>query len=210
MFLPLRMMRYLAEVSVRGADGQLVPLVAEQIEVQRSTGRVPELEEVKPKTVGYLVSGLLIGGLILALALVGARGIPARFILFGVVSVTWCVFAGLFGTFALAMWLFTKHTFMYWNETVLLLNPMHLALAFLLPGLSRGARRSRVVLALVAALSVMSILATLSHFIPGLGQRNEEMVVLALAPNLALFGGVMVLLRSRLATPRAETGIERS
>jgi hypothetical protein len=105
------------------------------------------------------------------------------------------------------MWLFSEHTFMYRNETVLLMNPLLLLLAFVLRGTVARGRRVRTVLALSAMVALLSVLAAILHVAPGMGQQNPELVVLALAPNLALWAGIRMILTSGNA-PAAQKGGE--
>jgi hypothetical protein len=216
MFLPVRMMRYLNDVHVVSADGNsIVPLVASQTVLHRALLRGPESEVVQPKTLQYLAIGAVVAALLLLSAASSARsaaaaaGNPAgdraaltaraarrAAIAFAAVAALWCLFAGLFGTAALGMWLFTKHTFMHWNQTVLLLNPLALAAAVYIPRAairSTWARRDLILAALVA---ITAVVAVLLHFMPGMGQRNEELIVLAVAPGLALFAGVLLISRA--------------
>jgi hypothetical protein len=103
------------------------------------------------------------------------------------------------GTLALAMWLFSEHTFMYNNETVLLLNPLLLPLVFLLRGAVARGSRARATMALCSAVAGLSAVAVIMHVVPGMGQENPELVLLALAPNLALWVGTgMILSRGAL------------
>ena len=185
MFLPVRLMRYINEVQLRGNDGQLRPLVAAQAQIQRSRNRMPELEEVQPKTSRYLLAGGLITALLVTLGIAATRSRGAR-ISFTTVAVLWCLFAGLAGTFALLMWLFTGHTFMYVNDNVLLMNPLHLVLAALLPRAMFKGRARRAVVLTTALIATLSIVGALLHFIPGLGQENPEFIVLAAGANVAL------------------------
>ncbi len=191
MFLPVHMMRHFADVKVRGKDGQMLPLVASVREISRPVRRAPELERVAPKTAGYLLVGLVLALAMAVFARSGALGSQTGRTMFTGISLLWSALAGAVGTLALGMWLFTHHTFMHYNETILLLNPLHLALAVLLPGAVLRTKRVRGATTLVRAIVALSLIGLVAHVVPGLGQANPEILALAIPANLALLAGVM-------------------
>jgi hypothetical protein len=199
MFLPVPMMQYLTEVQVRDAHGELVPLAEAPRALNLAPERSPEPASLRQPTLWYLAAGVLLAGVMLLSsrgAVGGGRG--ARKVFSGA-AVLWCAFAGVAGTLALAMWLFSEHTFMYNNETVLLLNPLLLPLVFLLRGAVARGSRARATMALCSAVAGLSAVAVIMHVVPGMGQENPELVLLALAPNLALWVGTgMILSRGAL------------
>jgi hypothetical protein len=200
MFLPVRLMRHIRDISITGPEGERRPLVSSERVVHKSVHRKPELEEVRPKTVAYLALGLVFSGLLVLLANSSANGSARAASAFAITSVTWCVVAGVAGTLALCMWLFTGHTFMYENETTMLLTPLHLVLPFFLGAAVVRARRQGAARGIVIAIALLSIVALTLWIVPGLGQRNAEMIALAVPLNLALAAGLEMILRRRTAT----------
>jgi hypothetical protein len=202
MFLPIRLMRYLDELTVLDSLAQPTPLVAGTAVLERAVSRTPELENVKPKTLRYLAAGGVIALLIIGSAMSTRSTTGAAPLLFTSTAVAWSVVAGVAGTLALCMWLFTGHTFMYRNETLMLAGPLNLVVAFLLLGARGNADRALMVFKVATVVAIASLLAALLHILPGLGQQNPEMIVLALPANLALPVSILLLSQPRTHRPR--------
>jgi hypothetical protein len=101
-------------------------------------------------------------------------------------------------------WLFTDHVFWYANFNLLQVNPLFfpLSLAFIL-FLIRG-RFPRWGRDLAVILGVVSIAGAALELLPGLGQRNGEILALTLPVNLALWVGSVRLFRRGGEEPSAK------
>jgi hypothetical protein len=83
------------------------------------------------------------------------------------------------------MWAFTRHVFWGWNENLLLLSPLSLALLVLLPAALLRSRSVRPARALSRIIAVLGVLAFFMSIAPG-GQANLAIVALVLPLHLAL------------------------
>jgi hypothetical protein len=202
----VKMMGSLDSVTIRDGEGVVKPLVAAKREISKPVDRKPEREGLAERGLGFLIAGVAMGGLLYALALSGTRGSGGATTAFATVATIWCAFAGIAGTLALCMWLFSLHTFMHMNETVMLMGPLHLILAVLLPASVRRSFRIEAALIIAGAIVALSTLAAVLHLIPGLGQANQDMINLTVWPNLALFFGLRRFRLRPLVIP-AEAGI---
>ena len=110
--------------------------------------------------------------------------------------------AALGGSLLMGAWLFTDHVFWYANYNLLQVNPLFfpLPVAFSLflfrDRFPRWGRDLAVFVALVSAVGVAL------ELLPGLGQRNGEILALTLPVNLAL-GAAAVRLHRRGKKDRA-------
>jgi hypothetical protein len=200
-FIPMRLRDAVRDLTVpNGAGGARVPLVQSErvIEPYPGTPRVVELA-----TSPRLVWRLLGVGLVLAALVAGIRvmAVSRRGAVWGlaVVTAAWSLLCGVIGVILVLAWTATKHIFWASNENLLLLSPLSLLLVVLLPMTllrGRGARATRVVTLVVAALSILGLLLAL---IPG-GQENRAIVALFLPVHLAIAWSV---LRPAVAAPRA-------
>jgi hypothetical protein len=193
MFVPMHLRDYVQQLQVRDpVTGATKPLVISERELLVSrTHRDP----AKPPNyiVGFLLIGIAIGVMFLVLG--GAIGRDARgartvaAILMGV----WCFIAGVLGLLLTLLWTVTNHRFAYYNENLLLFNPIWLVLLVLVPMRLTRARardsRSAVVRwtnALVTIVAALSGVALLLHIIMLSRQDNLAIIGLALPPALAL------------------------
>jgi hypothetical protein len=185
MFLPVRMANHLRAVTVTDSVGKRVPLVRSEMALF-TAGRAPEPATPPNYLPWYLAAGLAIGGMLIVM--VSRAEMGSRLALFGATGVAtlWSLVVGVGGTLLLAAWLFTRHHFMSWNENLLQLSPLSIALAVLIPlsvyGL-RAIERARRLSAIVAALSLFGFIA---QGIPLFDQSNGEMIALGLPINLAI------------------------
>ena len=187
MFLPARLAGRLREVTVPDADGRPVPLVAGE-ETVHASARYVEPEQPASLVLPFLALGTLLG---VGLWLAGrSRGVARR--LFTVLATGWSAFAGIGGLFLLATWSFTDHVVARQNASVLLLAPLSLVLAWLLPG-AVTSRRRRVGAAVGTALLVLGLaaLALVTHVWPGLRQPNLELVALVLPLHVGTLAGLL-------------------
>lgn len=184
MFMPLRMMERLREVTVPGPDGTMVPLVRSERQVYQSAHLSAEPADAPP-LVGYLGIGILVAaGIALSAGAVERR--PGR-VGFRILTGTWCFIAGLLGTVLLLLWVATDHTAAYANENLFHFNPLVLLLAVLLPFAARpGSRWRSRAFTVASAVAVLSLLGFVLGLLPWFYQENGELVALALPVNLAL------------------------
>jgi len=185
MFLPMRLRDEVRTLRIRDARGNLVPLVVRE-QTLFEASRPPERSGPPHWLLGFLATGLAIGGAIALLASVARRSVAAR-AGFAVLTVPWLLFAGIGGLVLLGLWGVTDHAIAYRNTNLLQLSPLALPLAVLVPALAFGKRwatRGAVRLALVVA--ALSVLGLLLKVLPWFHQANGEMVALALPINCAI------------------------
>ncbi len=190
MFLPMRLRDHLRGIRVRDASGAKVPLVADERQVVEATR--PDEPSRAPRYVWqYLLAGVAVGAVVLALAAGARRGSSAsRRGMIGL-GVAWSLLAGLFGVVLLLAWTATHHVFWYRNENLLQVNPLSLLLAITLPlvgGASRGARWARTASLAVAGLSLLGLAV---QAVPTFDQVNGEIVALALPVHLAVAAALL-------------------
>src|SRR5262249_12655661 len=121
-----------------------------------------------------------LGAIFVGLGAGGATTAAAVFFALGALA------CGLLGCVVLALWTVTNHPFAHYNENLLAFNPLSLALVVLLPLYmlsGRAARPTRIVVFIVAGLSV---LAALAHVVLASRQVNLAVIGLALPPTLAI------------------------
>jgi len=167
--------------------------------------RLPEADAPSNRLPGFLVAGVLLGGLF---GFLGTRiSRPAR-IGATVAGGLWSVTAGLVGTVMALSWAVTDHVFMYRNENLLQLSPLSLLLAVLLPGLFLSGRRSKLVWRLSAAIAALSILGFALQVLPAFDQANGQIIALALPAHLGVAWAAYVLATRRQGTQatRADRG----
>ncbi|NNC28590.1 DUF4105 domain-containing protein [Longimicrobium terrae] len=186
MFLPFKLQEQMRATRIRGADGTVQPLVRREWTLLAAPGRPPVRETPPPYTIGFAIAGLLIAGVLVWTGRRARRSALARFG-FSAVSTLWLLMAGIGGFVLAYLWANTNHRIAYRNENLLQLSPLALVLIVLVPCAAYGARWAArgawMVAATVAALSVMGFVL---QVLPGLDQRNAQMICLALPINLAI------------------------
>ncbi len=197
-FIPMRLRDAVRDVRIVGANGQLVPLVAneEAVPLPPTPVAVQELASAPELKWRYGALGLALATLVvfLRIMMVSRRGAAWGLALFGSV---WSLLGGLIGVILLLAWLATKHVFWAYNENVLLLSPMALLLIVLIPAsLLRGKaeRTTRMIAALVAGMGLIALVLAL---VPG-GEENGAVVALIVPVHLAL-AWALALPRGRVA-----------
>jgi uncharacterized membrane protein len=174
-------------------------------QVLNEGGRYPVPLRPGNWTLGYLVAGLLLGGL---LAWLGRpeRGVeqPAphnvggRRWMFLAIATLWALAAGVLGAVLTWLWAFSSHLVAHHNENILLFNLLALALAFVLPSAVRGKSWAvRPARRLALAVWVLAALGLLLKVLPAFYQSNLDLVAFA----LPVHAGVLLGLSS--ITPRA-------
>lgn len=185
MFLPMVLRDAVRDVSVRGEDGLARPLVmAEDV---LAPGPGPGEPEGPPSWLPfYLVLGLAMGG---ALAWSGAGGAMDgrwRRIVFVALGTVWSVTAGAVGTI-LVLVLFTDHEFMAWNANVFLLNPLSLALAFLVPLAVRRPRARGAAERLALTVAGVAVVGVALRGLPAFRQDNAIFLALVVPAHVGLW-----------------------
>lgn len=184
-FIPMRLRDALRSVMVTSPDGQQVALVSDQRVIPPTSGPGVVVPAEPPSLVGrYLVLGVLLGALAVVLRVLGRSN---RGALWGValLGMLWSLLGGIVGLLLIYMWAFTRHVFWGWNENLLVLSPLSLALVILLPAAllrSRGVRPARAISNIIAVLGILGLFLSL---FPG-GQASLAIVALALPVHLAL------------------------
>lgn len=173
-FLPRRLADDLREV--RRADGR--PLVVEEVELLPQ--RLPAEPESRPRPLlPWLLAGLLLAGLVLALARLHPRPLA------GLALPFWTL-CGLLGLVLALGWAFTEHRAMFANRNLLLLSPLCL---LLLPGgwaVLRGRAPSPLFRRVLVAVAVLAALACLPLWLQVAPQRNGHWIALLLPVHAAL------------------------
>ncbi|HEV3049754.1 MAG TPA: DUF4105 domain-containing protein [Longimicrobium sp.] len=186
MFLPFKLREQVRTIRVPDASGAEVPLVAREWTMLPAQGRSEELREPPVATPFFMVAGVLFACLLLMMGLAAPRSAAARFG-YSAVSGLWLLFAGTGGVMLLGLWTLTNHQIAYRNENLLQLSPLALPLVLLVPCVAYGARwAARWGWRLTAAVAVLSLLGFVMQILPGLDQRNAQIIALALPINLAL------------------------
>lgn len=195
MFLPLSVREQLRLVTLPGENGVPGPLVGAERTVYESD--VYSFRETPPSWVlGYLLAGVILGGLALLMA-AKASGSRAARAGFTIVGSGWYFLMGIGGLILLGLWGFTDHLVTRNNENVLQLSVMALPLALLLPlGVRRRGTWGRAALRGSAVVTAVSLLGLLLKLVPGFQQTNLEIIALALPVYLGLTGGLLLQVKS--------------
>ena len=191
MFLPLRLQRHLEGVRVTGADGATASLLGPSRSVFDGEPKpVPQSAPGFP--LGYLLVGIAVAVVLVLTARAGGSGSRAGRWGFALVGGAWSLSIGLAGTALVLSWFLTDHTFWQWNENVLQVGPLSLALAILLPAavVGRGAGRAQPLALTIAALSVAGLLI---QVLPLFDQVNGVIIALALPVHMAMAWGTVVV-----------------
>jgi hypothetical protein len=110
----------------------------------------------------------------------------------------------------LLAWLFTDHTFWYWNENLLQASPLSLvAAAGLLGGLLRRRWAAKWVVPAALGALALSALGFLLQPLPGLDQTNGEIIAAALPVHLAVAWVALRLRREQDASSVASASPTR-
>ena len=193
----MRLRDAVRNIRVLDSAGKSVPLVAQEQVVSLPANAVPVPELlVAPRLVPrYLTLGLLMAALVgvLRVMMLSRRSAAWGLALLGSV---WSLFCGVLGVILLLAWTATKHVFWAWNENLLLLTPLSLALVVLLPAAILSRRRERAARMIGAVIAAIGLVALLLALLPG-GQENLAIVAMLLPVHLAIAWA--------LALPRAAT-----
>lgn len=184
MFLPVRLMVHLREVTVDSA-GVRLPLVIREDTLSLSD-RYPEPVDHGVGIPWFLLVGVLVGGI-----LAGVTGRGARPGWWWVAAAALAALVlGIGGVVASGLWALTDHTATWRNQNVLQANLLALVLAFSIRPLALGrpwARRLAPRLAIVIAAG--SLVGLAWHLMIG-GQANGDVLALLVPVNVGLAAGV--------------------
>ncbi len=188
MFLPISLRPYLNRLQVRDPDGRVHPLVkAERHLVESSRFSVAAVPS--NWVPGYLGVGLIAGLAVFGLGVLARSGGAWRRVFVAVV-VFWSLVAGLAGAVLLGLWAFTTHRVSYWNENLLQLNVLSLALAVVAARIHRSGRAGlERAWRMAAAVGVIGLVGLGGKLWPG-SQANLDMIVLLLPVHLAVAAGL--------------------
>ena len=188
MFLPMTLRDAARELTVADESGAPIPLVMSE-DVVSPSGE--EIAEPTPPSwlPRYLLLGLILGGLLAWGGNLASRGSRASLYAFGAMGSAWSLLVGSVGTI-LVLALFTDHVFMAWNQNLLLVNPLSLALVVLVPLSLRREKSRRAASTVALALVVGGALALLLHVVPVGRQQNWIFLALALPIHLGLWLGL--------------------
>jgi hypothetical protein len=205
MFLPFTLRDQIRDLQISDSTGGTRPLVANERLVLESDRADP------PSSVPFafplfLLVGVLWGGAFLWLVSGGPDLGKARRLGVFILAGGWSLLAALSGTLLLLAWMFTDHFFWYENYNLFQVNPFFLPLvgaflAFLFTGrFSEWGKNMGLVV------GVLAVLGVALELIPGLGQRNPEILGLTLPVNVALLVGSVRLYRFTLKAPPTDEG----
>lgn len=208
MFMPLRLMERVREVTIETPSGERVPLVRSERQIYQSANLSAEPAQ-PPPLFGYLATGLLFAiGLVVSVRASG-RSRAAR-VFFRVLTIFWGLVAGIVGTVLVLLWVATDHTAAYANENLFHFNPLILALAVLLPiAVSPDTRMRREAFMLAATTAALSMLGLVLGFLPWFYQDNLELALLALPVNIAIGYAAWFLHRRSSGAPHAPGTADR-
>jgi hypothetical protein len=207
MFLPLALRVHLRKITVAGPDGRNVPLVRSERTLFESSEPAPP-PSPPSWMLGYLVGGVLIGGLAFGLGTAAETNKAARA---GFLATTWSwwLLSGIAGLVVTGLWCCTDHSAAYRNANVLQTNLLALPLLWYGTRLAFGSARAATPASVLSgALVALSLLGLLLKAFPALYQVNGDIIALALPAHAGIAVGVWRLAgrqlqRTRLAPSRA-------
>jgi hypothetical protein len=187
MFIPMVLRDEIRDLQVRPFGGQARPLVLSE-EVVSSSSRLAEPAAPPAWLWIYAVIGLALGATLASGATERVRS--SRPLRLGVATVTvaWSALGGLLGLILVGL-LFTDHVFSYWNENLLLANPLLLGLAVFVPLSTLGEAwmvRARRLSHTLGGIAVAGFLLQVVPFWPFSGHHNAMAWALMLPPHLGL------------------------
>lgn len=179
MFLPQKLHDWVATRQVRDSAGGLHPLVSQEQVI------VPSTRPAEPTAPPNLAVWLTLLGVAIALIFLwfGLRGGPTGA---SIIFAIWALVCGLLGCILTALWTLTDHRFAHYNENLLVFNPLWLLLIVLLPIYLRSGRAAAATRVIVYLLAALSLLALLAHLVMLSRQVNLAIIGVALPPALAL------------------------
>ncbi len=205
MFLPPTLMARIGEVQLPDGGGGFRSLVAEERVLLESTR--PEPPSAPPLALPiFLCVGVLWGAALLWL--VGGGGGLGAWRRLGVALLAggWGMVAALSGTLLLGAWFFTDHFFWYANYNLFQVNPLFIPLPLVFALYLFRGRIPKWGRNLAILLLLLSMAGLVLQLVPGLGEKNGEILALTLPLNLALgVGTARLYRRGRGGTPARAT-----
>lgn len=204
-FLPMRLREHVRRVRVPDESGALVPLVVSE-EVLFEADRAPVAAAPPDRRLGFLLAGVLLGGIFLALGRRTARGARGARIGLAAAGGAWALVTGALGAVIALLWAFTNHYVTYGNENLLQVNPFSLGLVVLLPlalrrGAAAGSRAGRAASWLAWGVAAASVAGLLIQLLPGFDQVNGEIIALALPANVGLAAALWLAKNGSTVSP---------
>jgi hypothetical protein len=182
-FLPEHLADGIAGIAVNTSDGRRVRLVTEDSVIFRADRRPMPSEPPQWLSIGVLL-GLMLAGLVAMMA--DSRRRVVRSIL-GAAVMIWYTVGGIAGTALLLAATVTKHApYMGTNNTLLLINPLSLIAAVVVPLALWRTRPTRTAVGVSMAIAVLSLAAVVLQFIPALRQRNGLVLAVMVPVHVAL------------------------
>jgi hypothetical protein len=188
MFLPRALKEGVREVEVPDGQGGTRPLVSAERMIL-DPGRPPPPADVPFAFPFFLLAGLLWGGSFFWLAARSSKLTIVRRFGILILGGGWTLVATAGGTLLLAAWLFTDHFFWYANYNLFQVNPLFLPLVLAFPFFLFSGRFPGWARNLAAFLGFVAVAGLVLELLPGLGQRNAEILGFTLPMNLALWAG---------------------
>ncbi|HEY0997354.1 MAG TPA: DUF4105 domain-containing protein [Gemmatimonadaceae bacterium] len=195
-YVPMRLRDRLRTVRIASAGGATVPLVASEYEVA-ATSQVTEAAAWPRHETRNLVIGALVG-LLFAFSAIRAGRDRRWGALLGGVGSLWAFVTGVLGVILLLAWIATRHQFWYANENLLLVNPITLPLAVLIPLAVRRPRWGGPAFA-IATVNIVLACAALLLKVDRASQDNMGVIMLMFPMHVG-----MVLATAQLRMPAAE------
>ena len=196
-FIPMRLRDAVRIVRVPAANGETLPLVADERVLEPGPGAPTVVEARIPPDHSRrnFIVGVSLAALVALLAYLMRSQRWAAW-LFALLGMAWSLLCGVLGVVLLLAWLATKHDFWARNENLLVLSPLSLLLLFFIPTavlVGRSVRRARIVGCLVAAMALAALALSLA---PG-GQQSRAVVMLLFPTHLALALALLLSLSRR-------------
>ena len=187
MFLPIRFREHADSIVITDSAGGSRPLV-KSARVLYEGGRWPVPAEPASWRWRYLLFGAGLGGVLWGLGRGKGRGARAGFL---GLSTLWALLAGIAGLTITWLSLFSAHRAAHQNENLFAWNLLALAMAIILPAAARGsARLEKPARRLALAVAALAALGLVVKLIPGFGQDNLELTLLALPAHAGLWLGL--------------------
>lgn len=196
MFVPMRLRDFLRDVTVPGAEGAPVPLVASE-ELVYKAKRAPEPAERRGLTIGAW--GPILGAWMLLLAPLGVAARRRTRVPAAVMAAAWYGLTGLIGLILVVMWFGSGHQFWYRNLNLLLVSPIGLVAAVPVARAILRGRLSPLARGLVIAILAQCLLALVLLFAGP--QRLGGPMLLTLPAHLGLAAALWQHLRVAGASP---------
>ncbi len=186
MFLPEELEDRVLEFEWEDPDGQVRPLALREHEVYRAEDRPPPPEEPPTHWPWWLLAGMALGAVGVAIGLRGRRrpGRASR-IAYGCYHLSVGLLLGLVGLLLGVMAIGTEHTVTYWNQNLFWANPLTLVAVPLAVMVLRGSvtARGRLVQlwTLLAGIAAVGVVVNLIGFVvPALYQDTSIPIALFL------------------------------